>query len=122
VPLRNDDLGAGIKRLDGVIAALHLTDEHDPLRLDALRERPRIAEREHQCGRAMGEHKIEQARLFGERPGDEAAAHPLVARRGKFPFEPSLLPVAAADQPEAPRPGRTKKLTRKAESVAPAAA
>jgi hypothetical protein len=49
--LRNDDLGAGIKRLEGVIATLHLTDEHDPLRLDALRERPRIAEREHEYGR-----------------------------------------------------------------------
>jgi hypothetical protein len=58
----------------------------------------------------MSQRGVEQAGLFGERPRDEAAADPPVARRGKLPLEPLLVAVAAADQPEAAglahRPGQ----------------
>jgi hypothetical protein len=67
------------------------------------REGSRIAERQHQCSRVVRKHEVKQGRLFSERPGDKAAAHPPVASRGKFSFEPGLFSVTATDQRETTR-------------------
>ena len=89
--------------LQSVIAALYLTDENGRRCVDARGKRLRIAEREHQRGWAVGKRDIEQTRLVGQRPSDEATADALVARCRKFLFEPVSFPIAAADQPETAR-------------------
>ena len=65
---------------------------------------PDLTEGQHDRGRAALQHQLQQPRLLGHAPGDEAHAHPGTAGRVHFAGQPVRVAIAAAEEAEAPRP------------------
>jgi hypothetical protein len=101
--LRDDDIGADRQRVVDMGERRHLAEEERARRLDLGGEGSRVAERQHQCRRPMGEREIEQLGPPGQRPGDEAAADAMVPGGSEFAIEPIRVAVAAADEAEPTR-------------------
>ena len=72
--LRHDDVRAGVQRLARMVEVLHLGDQRNTGRADAVGERPQVTERQHDGGRLPRQGLVEQLGLSGQAPGDEPAA------------------------------------------------
>src|SRR5215472_991737 len=101
--LCNDDIGPLVQHLAGLPHALDLADGERVRLLDARNERRRIAERQHHGGWRVTKCLVERRRAPRHGPGDEPAANPLIARRGKFAVEPLGVGITAANEAEAAR-------------------
>jgi hypothetical protein len=100
----DQDVGAGVERGLRHRFGLHLADDLGAGRLDARRERGRVAEREPHRTRAVIERDVEQMGLACQAPGDEADAERAAAlsssrrQHGELLPEPRFIAVAAAQE------------------------
>jgi hypothetical protein len=94
--LRHNDIGTGVDCRLGMRLGLDLTDQLGAGGFDLAGKQSRIGERDHQRGGRMGQRLFQQFGMLCQRPGDEAATDPRIARRGKFTVEPRGIAIAAA--------------------------
>ena len=65
--LRHDEVRAGVQGLACMVEVLHLSGKRNPRRAEAVGERPKIAERQHDCGRVRARGPARVVRAFGPR-------------------------------------------------------
>ena len=88
--LGDDDVGAGLQSVADMGDGLNLADQHRSGRLD--RGKGRGSPKDNIIAPGRRTSAVEKVRLAGKRPGDEAAADPLVAGGGEFPRQPTVSP------------------------------
>ena len=76
-----DYIGSNLYRATRIFDRLNLADERYSRPLYVFCKGCRIAKRQEYSARRMFERKIEQVRLLGKRPSDEATANLLIASK-----------------------------------------
>src|SRR5258708_33884358 len=100
--LGDQHVGPRFERLARNGEALHLANEPCAAGADLLGEGTRGAEREHHGAGLALEREVEQCRLPGEAPRDEADADARAPGLLEFAPDPFRIAVAPADQATAP--------------------
>ena len=100
--LRDQDIGARVERLPRHVLGLNLADQQRARRFDARREGRGVTERKHDRAWTGSERDVQQFRLPGEAPGDEADAEGIgdVGKLGGLLLQPRPVAVTAAENAE----------------------
>jgi hypothetical protein len=96
---RDEDVGAGFQRLPRHVFGLYLANQPCTGGVDARREWPGIAERQHDRTRLGVERDVQQFGLLGKTPGNEADAEccaGVLFELGGFLHQPRPVAIAAA--------------------------